>query len=243
MGCEPATRRADQWPPDSSAGWRVTRARPAHLTVALRQFPQPACNDGRWEAKYETGMGTSGDDPGVIDAARRGERHAWEQLYRAVHPRLKAFLARKVGHRGAEDAVNETMTRAMAGIRGYKPGPAGFDGWIFGIARNVAADHYRRGARDRRQLDVAHRVDGGGPVGWWAVDDHVELQQDHARLRTAFEQLAPAEQEILELRVVAGLSAEQVGAVTGRTPGAVRTSQSRALAHLRHLMEADRVDA
>jgi RNA polymerase sigma-70 factor (ECF subfamily) len=49
--------------------------------------------------------------------------------------------------------------------------------------------------------------------------------------------LTPAEQEVLELRVIAGLSAEQVGEVLGRNSGAVRTAQSRALAHLRELME------
>jgi RNA polymerase sigma-70 factor, ECF subfamily len=188
-------------------------------------------------------MASARDDPDLIDAARRGDRRAWEHLYRFLYPRLKAYLTRKVGRLGADDAVNETMTRAIAGIERFRPGPAGFDGWVFGIARNVAADHHRRNARDRRQEALAIRVEVG-LTGWSAaVEDHLEREQDHARLRAAFERLGPGEREVLELRVVAGLSADQVAALTDRTPGAIRTSQSRALARLRELLETDRVYA
>ena len=182
-------------------------------------------------------------NPAIIAAARRGDRAAWEQLYRRLYPRLRAFFTRRVGRETAEDAVNETMAKAIAGIRNYEPGEAGFDGWVFGIARHVHADHHRRSARDLRQQHVAHRVDGSGPESSLPVDHDLDLRDDHARLRSFFEQLDPAEQEVLELRVVAGLSSGQVAALLDKSPGAVRTAQSRALAHLRRLMEADRVDA
>lgn len=179
----------------------------------------------------------------VVDAARRGDRTAWEQLYRRLYPRLRSYLARHVGYEGVEDAVNETMAKAIAGIAGYRSGPSGIDGWVFGIARHVSADHFRRFARDRRQHAVAHHISGHGPDGDLPVDHDLDLADDHARLRTMFSKLQPAEQEILELRVVAGLSTDEVAAVLEREPGAVRTAQSRALAHLRRLMEAERVHA
>ena len=182
-------------------------------------------------------------DGDVVDAARRGDRTAWEQLYRRLYPRLRSYLVRHVGYEGVEDAVNETMAKAIAGIETYRSGPSGFDGWVFGIARHVCADHFRRFTRDRRQHALAHRVNGHGPDGDLPVDHDLDLADDHARLRTMFSKLQPAEQEILELRIVAGLSAEEVAALLQRQPGAVRTSQSRALAHLRRLMDAERVDA
>jgi len=58
-------------------------------------------------------------------------------------------------------------------------------------------------------------------------------------VRRCFSLLSEKERELLELRVVAGLSAEQVAAVLKKRPGAVRSAQSRALAHLRTLMEQD----
>jgi RNA polymerase sigma-70 factor, ECF subfamily len=182
-------------------------------------------------------------DPRIIHAARRGDHDAWEVLYRSVHPRLRSFFLRKVGPDHAEDAVNETMAGAIASIKGYTPGEAGFDGWVFGIARNVVADYHRRLARDRRQPAVAHLIDGTGPENAAAVGDDLDLRDEHVRLRSLFARLSPSEREVLELRVVAGLSADQVAAVLNRRPTAVRTAQSRALAHLRRLLEAERVDA
>ena len=55
-------------------------------------------------------------------------------------------------------------------------------------------------------------------------------------MRRAFGRLRAEDQELLELRVVAGLSAEQVAAVQGRRAGAVRMAQSRALSRLRELL-------
>ncbi len=182
-------------------------------------------------------------DSGVVDAARRGDRAAWEQLYRRLYPRLRSYLARRIGFEGVEDAVNETMAKAIAGIEGYRSGPSGFDGWVFGIARHVGADHHRRFARDRRQPIVAHHIDGHGPDGDLPVDHRLDLADDYAHLRSMFSRLDPAEQEILELRVIAGLSADEVAALLRRQPGAIRTSQSRALAHLRRLMEAEQIHA
>lgn len=189
------------------------------------------------------GMSSGEEDATIIDAARQGDRAAWEQLYSRIYPRLRSFLVRKTGAAEAEDAINETMARAIAGIKSYTPGDAGFDGWVFGIARHVAADHHRRVARDRRQRSVAHRVDGSGRDQWFSVDDNLELEDDHARLRSMFERLDPEQKELLELRVIARLTADEVAAVLQRRPGAVRTAQSRALARLRQMMETDHVGA
>ena len=188
-------------------------------------------------------MAPANVNPGIIAAARHGDRAAWEQLYRSLHPRLRAFFARRLGRETAEDAVNETMAKAIAGIGTYEPGASGFDGWVFGIARHVNADHHRRSARDQRQPHVAHRVDGHGPESGLPVDHDLDLRDDHAQLRSLFAQLDPSEQEVLELRVIAGLPSDEVAELLDKSPGAVRTAQSRALTHLRRLLEADRVDA
>jgi RNA polymerase sigma-70 factor (ECF subfamily) len=136
-----------------------------------------------------------------------------------------------------EDTVSETMVRAVRGIDSYQPGPAGFDGWVFGIARRVCADYHRRRARMRRQDGVAAGMaevieDGQAP------GDPAAAADDHAELRRAFELLPPGDQQVLELRVVARLSVEQTASVLEKAPGAVRTAQSRALGRLRQLIKA-----
>lgn len=178
------------------------------------------------------------DDPAVVAAAGRGDGAAWELLYRRLYPRLRAYVARRVDAGQVEDTVSETMMRAVGGIENYRPGAAGFDGWMFGIARRVCADHHRRRARLRRQDGVAAGMaevieDGRAP------GDPASAADDHAELRRAFELLPPADRQILELRVIAGLSVEQTASVLDKAPGAVRTAQSRALARLRRLMRGN----
>jgi RNA polymerase sigma-70 factor (ECF subfamily) len=177
-------------------------------------------------------------DEAAVDSARAGDPAAWEHLYRRVYPRLAAYLARRVGPDHAEDTISETMTRAVAGLDSMALGPAGFDGWVFGIARRVAADHHRKAGRRRRQ-DQAAVVLSGPEASADSCADGVVEADEYADLKRLFCRLRPDEQELLELRVVAGLSAEQVAAVLGKRPGAVRTAQSRALARLRALMERE----
>jgi RNA polymerase sigma-70 factor (ECF subfamily) len=174
----------------------------------------------------------------LVRAARAGDDAAWESLYRTLYPRLRAFFVRRVGLEHAEDGVSETMTRAVASIDRFTWAEAGFDGWVFGIASHVSVDHHRRLDRGRRYRHLGHLFSASRSDGAAPVDQDVVIGDDQALIRRLFTQLSPAEQEVLELRVIAGLSAEQVGEILGQNPGAVRTAQSRALAHLRELMAA-----
>jgi RNA polymerase sigma-70 factor (ECF subfamily) len=165
------------------------------------------------------------------DAAKRRDPDAWEELYRAVYPRLRAYVDRRVGRQQGEDMVNETMTRAVAGIDRFEWGAAGFDGWLFGIARRVTADHLRKSGRGARAYArMPADLDPQEP------GDAIEVDEDAARIRKAFAQLSAPEREVLELRVVAGLTAEQAAVALGKRAGAVRMAQSRALAELRRRM-------
>ena len=83
----------------------------------------------------------------VLDAARAGDPDTWEALYRGAYPRLFAFARRLATEEQAEDAVSETMVRAMGKITDYRPGPAGLDGWLFGITGPAGAEGRGRGVR------------------------------------------------------------------------------------------------
>jgi RNA polymerase sigma-70 factor (ECF subfamily) len=177
----------------------------------------------------------SADGHRLVRAACAGDEEAWETLYRSLYPRLRAFFVRRVGVEHADDSVSETMTRAVASIERFQWTEAGFDGWVFGIARHVSVDHHR--SRDRvRRYRHADRLFSDGGDSTAPVDQDLVIEDDHDLIRRCFTMLSESEQELLELRVIAGLSAEQVASVLGRRPGAIRTAQSRALAHLRRVM-------
>ncbi len=165
----------------------------------------------------------------LVVSARAGDHGAWEQLYCRIYPRLRGYAVRRVPSEAVDDVVSETMTRAVESIGRFRWAARDFDPWLFGIARHVCADHHRRAGRGER-IERAARglVTVDGDPG-----ERMELVEEHSGVRVAFERLDPQDREILELRVIAGLSAEQVGKVLGKRAGAIRTAQSRALARLR----------
>ncbi len=168
----------------------------------------------------------------LVERARAGDAEAWVTLYRNAYPGLYAFARRRLPtHDDAVDAVSETMARAVADLGRYRSDAGGFPGWLFGILRNVVRNVQRRDGRPVPVVGEAAPPD---------VLEHLVDDEDAAELRTAFGRLPAADRELLELRVVAGLSAEEVGLATGRTAGAVRMAQSRALGRLRDLMEERR---
>jgi len=182
------------------------------------------------------GDGVDGDDVfRLVEAARVGDHDAWERLYRRVYPRLRAYVVGRVGSSRVDDVMNETLTRAIAGIDRFRWEPAGFDAWLFGIARHVCADEHRWSRRARTLAAKAPTVVGIEPLPGEAL----ERVEDDERVKRLFAKLSADERELLELRVMAGLSAQDTARVLGRSPGAVRTAQSRALSHLRRLWESE----
>lgn len=171
------------------------------------------------------------DERHLVALAVANDPDAWETLYRRAYPGLFAYARRRLSSdEAADDAVSEAMIRALDRIGSFTWQGAGFDAWLTGILRNVVLETYRR---DRRPVPVAAFVagDAGGPL------DQVVAQEEQVAVRAAFDRLAPHEQEVLELRLVQGLSAEGVGEVLGRGAGAVRMAQSRAVGRLRTFYE------
>ena len=166
----------------------------------------------------------------LVTRAVGGDPDAWEALYRRAFPGLMAYASRRLDRERASDAVAETMARAVARIDRFEWKGGGFDAWLYGILRHVVVDAHRarfRAAERREREDPR----AAGPL------DHVVDTEDAAEVRAAFGRLGDDDRELLELRVIAGLTAEDVGKVLGKRPGAVRMAQARALERLRRELE------
>ncbi len=175
------------------------------------------------------GATTTDDDAlrAVVGRATRRDPDAWEHLYRRSYTRLFSYARRRLPDEdAAEDAVSETMARALDNIDGFSWQGAGFDGWLYGIARNVILEAGRRWRRHVDEVTDQPTVERG-------PEDEIIARDQAAAMRVAFERLAPEERELLELRVHSGLSSEEVGTRLGKRAGAVRMAQARALRRLR----------
>lgn len=169
------------------------------------------------------------EEPALVTRARQGDASAWEALYRRAYPGLLAYARRRLDAESARDAVSETMARAVSSIDRFAWNGVGFDAWLFGILRHVVIDAQR--SLTERAIPEDPTPDSPGPL------DHVLGAEEAKAVRAAFRRLSEADQEVLELRVVGQLSADEVAAVLGKKPGAVRMAQARALERLRALME------
>jgi RNA polymerase sigma-70 factor, ECF subfamily len=169
----------------------------------------------------------------LVEAARAGDGDAWETLYRRAYPRLLVYAQRRLDSDRARDAVSETMARAVANIGRFRavPGSGGFDGWLFGICRHVVLDLQREAGR-RGYAPPDEGVFDADP------SERLVSADEASAVRRAFARLSDADRELLELRVLSGLSAEESALALGRRPGAVRMAQSRALARLRQQLAA-----
>jgi RNA polymerase sigma-70 factor (ECF subfamily) len=169
------------------------------------------------------------EEPALVARARQGDASAWEALYRRAYPALLAYARRRLDAEGARDAVSETMARAVSKIDRFAWNGAGFDAWLFGILRHVVIDAQR--SLIERKIPADPPPDSPGPL------DHLLGAEEAKAVRAAFHRLSEGDQEVLELRVVAQLSADEVAEVLGKKAGAVRMAQARALERLRALME------
>jgi RNA polymerase sigma-70 factor, ECF subfamily len=168
----------------------------------------------------------------LVGRARRGDKDAWTALYRESYEGLVSYAYRRLGTvDDAREAVSETMARAVASIDRYHGSDDGFRPWLFGILRHVIGDTCRlrlRGAHRRMVNDLTTPPD---------LDDGLVTADEHASVRSAFARLDPDEQRLLELRVLGGLSSQQVATLLGMRAGAVRMAQARALGRMRVFME------
>ncbi len=175
-----------------------------------------------------------GELESAFEHARGGDVDAWESVYLLCRPTLFSFARLRLAtHEQAEDAVSETVARAIGSADRYRPGRSGVFGWLIGINRNVVREMYRAGSRATTVAEVRDDPFDHGP----RPEDEVLRQVEHRTIREAFRQLSDEEQTVLELRVIAGLDSEAVAELMGKGAGAIRMAQSRALNHVRTLVQ------
>jgi RNA polymerase sigma-70 factor, ECF subfamily len=158
----------------------------------------------------------------LVERAKRGDRDAFGELYRACYAPLFRVARFHLGA-AAEDVVAETFLRAWAGIERYRDTGAPFIAWLHGIARHVVADEL---ARRRR---VEPRAEPPEHSRELSVDEQLTLAQ-------AMDRLPQEQRQVLELKFLVGLTNSEVAAALGKTTGAVNTKQWRALEALRQTL-------
>lgn len=176
---------------------------------------------------------TSGDEfPAVLEAARSGAEWAWRALYRDVAPQVLGYLRTRTPH--PEDVCADVFCELVRQLPRFDGDESAFRAWVFLIARHRLIDERRRRTRRPEEPSpeaVADRIAPGG------VEDEV-VDRDMDDLNAILSGLPEAQREVLLLRVIAGMSVQEVAKAMRRREGAIRALQHRALITLRATLAA-----
>ncbi len=166
----------------------------------------------------------------VLDAARRAEAWAFTELFERVAGRLTGFLAAR-GATDPEGLANEVLLRAFRAIGGFEGNEIQFRAWIFTIGRNLLVDERRK--RERRpELRSIAPEEMPEPAGA-GTDADLTAGMGDEWVRGVLDELPSSQREVLLLRIVAELPIKETAEIVGKTEGAVKLLQHRALRRLR----------
>jgi RNA polymerase sigma-70 factor, ECF subfamily len=171
----------------------------------------------------------------LVEGVRRGDRDAIAAVYLEVAPALRGFLRRRVAHgEVADDLVEQTFVELLEGAERFRGDGRALRAWLYRAARNNLRDWAKRADR-RSDHALPHEPTHGGTVDRDVSDEALHDLLD-PRLEAALARLTVEQREVVELRLVAELSLAQVAELTGRTVGAVKLLQYRALKRLAQLL-------
>ena len=163
---------------------------------------------------------------------------AFADLYRLYAPQVLRYVSSRVtGGEEAEDITNTVFEKAFGAIGRYEPSPAQFSTWLYTIAQNTVIDHYRK--RRLPQVDdpeaqlFAVTDPSEGPEASLMADERRRLLYD------AVMRLTPEQRQVIGCRFYFGLPVHEVACMMGKTEGAVKALQFRALQQLRRQLAPD----
>ena len=181
-------------------------------------------------------MTNSGDRlDAVVAEAVAGNRDALREVLEIIRPIVVRYCRARVGVTersglSADDVAQEVCLAAITALPRYKDQGRPFLAFVYGIAAHKVADAHRAAARNRSEPTdvVPERFSMEAGPEQMALDS-----ESSARMNRLLAVLPEKQREILILRVVVGMSAEETAEAVGSTAGAVRVAQHRALARLK----------
>ncbi len=165
----------------------------------------------------------------LVERAQAGHREALEELYLLHFDRIYSYLHMSVGNRhDAEDLTTQTFLKMLESIGKFRWQSAPFSAWLFRIAHNLAMDHFRASRRWQPEEDVPE-PEGSEEASAEEAAMHSIGRQS---LMEMIESLSPEQQQVLTLKFVFNFSNAEAATILGKTEGAVKSLQHRALVSL-----------
>ncbi len=168
----------------------------------------------------------------VVQKAIAGDPAAFTEIYSRHVTAVYRYIYYLVNDRAeTEDLASQTFLNAWANIRRYRERGVPIVAWLFRIARNLTIAHLKR---HRRLVSLdAHDLEAMGP----SAESPAKAVTDRMVVRHAISLLPPTQQQVIVLRFAEEMSYSEVAGKIGKTEGAVRVIQYRALRKLAEILE------
>lgn len=169
---------------------------------------------------------------GLVQRAKKGHEEALTSIYNLYFEKIYRFIYYRVGHKEvAEDLAEEVFLKAFSKISGITEDGA-FEGWLYQIARNKVIDHYR----DKKQTVALESIENTLEYESNVVDV-IELKEQQKVFLKLIKELGADQQTVIKLKFLENLDNEQIGHMLGKSEGAVRVIQHRAITRLQELIK------
>jgi RNA polymerase sigma-70 factor, ECF subfamily len=167
------------------------------------------------------------DEQRQIEAAQKDPR-LFADLYEEHFARVWAYVIRRVRDRSeAQDLVSEVFQQALANLPRFEWRGTPFAAWLYRIAANAIADHYRRTSRE----PIAEP-----PAEAGATSDEMQAIEERASLYRHVDGLPADQRRVIVMRFAEEKSIREIAVHLGRSEGAIKQLQWRGIQTLRSRM-------
>jgi len=170
----------------------------------------------------------------LVDRAQKGDREALEELYLIHFDRIYSYLHVSVGNRhDAEDLTTQTFLKMLESIGKFRWRSAPFSAWLFRIAHNLAMDHFRASRRWQPEEEVPEPE----PDETTSAEAGALQSIGRKSMLELIEELSPEQQQVLTLKFLFNFANAEAATILGKSEGAIKSLQHRALASLQRQIE------
>jgi RNA polymerase sigma-70 factor, ECF subfamily len=171
-----------------------------------------------------------GDDRLLVEAAKK-DPSRFAELYELNFARVYGYIARRVGDRdAAQDLTSDVFHKALANLHSFEWRGVPFAGWLLRIAANMIVDRSKRGGKEITGQEFSDLPDLGSRP-------KLEEADESARLFGLVDQLPQDQRRVIGMRFAEEKSIREIAQALGRSEGAVKQLQFRALQNLRSRLE------
>ena len=173
----------------------------------------------------------------ILAAAQSGSGTAFEELYRWVAPQVAGYF-RAQGAQEPEDLTSEVFLGVFRNIKTFSGTRAEFRTWVFSVAHRRLTDERRKHGRRPTMVEPADddRHHGTRTTSTDAAEEAL-ARMSIQRIQRLCVDLAPAQRDVLLLRLLCDLTVEQVASMTGNSIGGVKALQRRGLNRIQRNLE------